>query len=319
MRKLVGLAIVACLFWIGGTALVSRAVTAVIDDRRANGFDISVNQSPNLSPILMGTRLSALSARHNGGLMTMTAQEMAIGLRSFAPTTAHITLNAAATVAGPTGHVTLSQGAISGDVRVGLKSLAPVRMARLTSGIVGLSGDTPLTGWSALDAQAQEDTPGAYDIAAFWQNITLSAAVMQQIDPSGAAVPATIESVALNGRVTFDGSIDLIADSPRHVTKLTITDAAVLWGGLGLTASGELIIDDAGIPQGVITVDIQGAAQLIDLMVATGAIDPAVSTNYRALITSMQRPDGTLSLPIGFRGGRMSVGFIPLGPAPVFR
>ena len=319
MRKLVGLAIVACLFWIGGTVLVTRAVSAVIDDRRANGFDITADQSPNLSPALMGTRLSALSARHTGGLMTLTADDIVIALRSFAPTTARVILNGATTFDGPTGSVAVTQGTLTGDMRVGLKPSAPVRMINLTSGAVGLSGDTMLTGWGALDAQAQEDTAGAYDIGAQWQDIALSPAILKQIDPSGATVPATIQSVSVDGRVTFDGSIALNDTDPRYMTKLTLADATVTWGGVQMMASGELTIDAAGIPQGVITVDIKGAAQVIDLMVATGAIDPAVSANYRTLITSMQRPDGTLSLPIGFRSGRMSVGFIPLGPAPVFR
>ena len=73
------------------------------------------------------------------------------------------------------------------------------------------------------------------------------------------------------------------------------------------------------MPTGVLTFNISGANTIIDLLTETGAIPRDVAPNYRAVVAGMTAADGTLALPITLRGGRMSVGFIPLGPAPIFR
>ena len=58
------------------------------------------------------------------------------------------------------------------------------------------------------------------------------------------------------------------------------------------------------------------------LSVAAGALSPGLAgalTDGLSLLSQLSGNPNTLDIPLGFRGGRVMLGPVPIGPAPVVR
>ena len=98
---------------------------------------------------------------------------------------------------------------------------------------------------------------------------------------------------------------------------------AANWGPLELQADGELQLDQAMRPAGVLDSRLKGAAAVIDRLSATGKIKPDAALVARLAVATLGRPDSVtgesvLAVPITLRQGMLYLGPIPLVPiAPV--
>ena len=110
--------------------------------------------------------------------------------------------------------------------------------------------------------------------------------------------------------------------SPNLIGRPRATDlreAVIDWGDIGLSATGTLTIDPAGIPDGRITLAATNWRALLDLVAASGAIAPELAPTWLAMAETLSQGTDRIDLPLTFENGRMSIGFIPLGPAPRLR
>lgn len=131
--------------------------------------------------------------------------------------------------------------------------------------------------------------------------------------------PAVIDLVRLDALATFSAPIDRFAPQTRpELTALSIKEGRVTWGSLLVDASGDLAVQ-GGLPEGRIAIRITGWRALVPMAVAIGAVKPEVAPTVErmmeALATAGGNPD-VLEMPLVFADGRMSLGPIPLGPAP---
>ena len=130
-----------------------------------------------------------------------------------------------------------------------------------------------------------------------------------------------IETVHLDATVTLTAALDRhVAETSPVVTDLILKDFTVKWGKLNLAASGRLEPGPDGRALGKIDVRIEGWDQIPALVVALGLVRPemgkSLTDGLDALAKAGEDPN-VLSLPLTFSDGWMTLGPLPLGPAPL--
>ena len=91
------------------------------------------------------------------------------------------------------------------------------------------------------------------------------------------------------------------------------------WGRLGLQGSGRLDIAADGRISGRIDLVLRNWRRVLDLARRAGLIDRDQQRNIEtvlSLVTAASDDPDSLRLPLVLAGGTMSLGPVPLGPAP---
>ncbi|MEO8242816.1 MAG: DUF2125 domain-containing protein [bacterium] len=144
-------------------------------------------------------------------------------------------------------------------------------------------------------------------------------------DPSlGNLVPElgpVISSVHLDATLVLTAPIDRhMADTLPALHSIILTDFHAIWGASSLSASGTIKRADDGHAEGIIEVRVKSWRVVPKLFVAAGLIRPEMGdTIERGLETlAADGPDrNELTLPLTLADGWMSLGPLPLGPAPM--
>ena len=160
------------------------------------------------------------------------------------------------------------------------------------------------------------DLAAAYDVFLDVNQLVLPADIIAEIDPDN-LLTNSIQQVVLDAVVTLDQPLDRHVQDPLP-QAITLRRASLVWGNIVLIADGSLEIGDDGIPEGRITLKTDQWREIIDLLVSIGTIQRRTAFTITTMANSMVQ-DGRLELPISFQDGFMSVGPIPIGPAPRLR
>lgn len=179
---------------------------------------------------------------------------------------------------------------------------------------------TPEAG-AALGAQRAVVSIRAEDGAEAMYRLGLAVESMG-VDPAlatAAGLAATVEAVALDATVTLAAPLDRHAGQSRPALRaLDLTEARVLWGDLKFFAKGALAPDDLGFAAGEISVRVENWRLLPPLLVAAGVIapgfEPSLTRGLEIMAAQGEDPE-VLVVPLVAKGGRMSFGPLPLGPA----
>ena len=174
---------------------------------------------------------------------------------------------------------------------------------------------------ATIATQLREDRANWHRIGLQSQNARLSGTLIEMLGAQG--LPETFETLHLDADVGFTDAWDLRAlqDRRPQPTGLDLRRLKATWGELDLQAAGELQINGAGIAEGEIQVRARNWRRMIDLAVTTGAIPRDVGdglTTGLSLIAGLGNDPETIEVPLTFSRGRISLGPVPLGPAPVF-
>ena len=148
-------------------------------------------------------------------------------------------------------------------------------------------------------------------------------------DPQAAALlaragwPEVIERINLNAIARFDGPIRP-ADPGAFpaLMELDVEQGDLVWGALRASATGLLRPDSAGLAEGQLMIEITGWQAIPALLREAGLIKSNELIVVSAMLAGMAQQDGTpetLSLPLAFAGGTMTLGVWPIGPAPRLR
>ena len=122
--------------------------------------------------------------------------------------------------------------------------------------------------------------------------------------------------------MALSGGLELLgaAGGPR-LLGAEIRALEIDWGQGRVRGSGQIEIDRAGRPQGRIALTVQNWRPVLKSLVGAGALRPETAPTWErglAQLAAAQGDGATVSLPLVFRQGWMSLGPIPIGPAPVF-
>lgn len=133
-------------------------------------------------------------------------------------------------------------------------------------------------------------------------------------------LPGVVDVAQIDLVAGFSAPIDQFAGDKRpQVVAVTVKDGLVRWGDLVVSAKGAVVADDDSLAEGRIDIHIEGWQKLVPVAVAMGLIKAEVAPTVEKMMGLMaqQSGDGTsLDLPLVMTAGRMSLGPIPLGPAP---
>ena len=137
----------------------------------------------------------------------------------------------------------------------------------------------------------------------------------------GRAAPAVIEQVKLDAALGFDRPLDRFAleGTPAQINRIELKHARVQWGDMALRAHGDLDVDSAGTLDGSITLGITNWRNVLRLAVNAGLIPKQQAKQIERGFALLSANGDALELPLYMRGGVMSLGPIPLGPAPRLR
>lgn len=126
--------------------------------------------------------------------------------------------------------------------------------------------------------------------------------------------------------VRVDSILGLSAPLDRHfgqnaptLQDITLREGLIRWGDLVLSASGTLTPAADGTPEGRIDLQVENWRKLVPLFLAAGVIQPTQSDAVTRALELLAQQGGNpevLPLPLTFQRGWMSLGPLPLGPAP---
>ena len=192
----------------------------------------------------------------------------------------------------------------------------------LQAGPWGISEDAgSLAGASGLIISArQTDNPAQY-------KIDLSADQFRPGDLPRRAMrlpsswPIQFDTLVLDMTVTFDRPWDRSAlenarPQPRLI-KLKLAEA--LWGELRLFATGQVTVDEFGIPTGTLDIKADNWRDILELAEKSGSLTPSArraSEQTLALLAGLSGNPEALDLSLTLRDGLIALGPIPIGPAP---
>ncbi|HEX9858135.1 MAG TPA: DUF2125 domain-containing protein [Paracoccaceae bacterium] len=138
-----------------------------------------------------------------------------------------------------------------------------------------------------------------------------------------ATLPPEIELARLDATAAFAAPLDRHSLETRPaLTALTIREGLIRWGTLGFFARGSIAPDAQGLAEGRIDLRLENWRLALAAARAIGLITPETAPTLERALALLAQQSGTpevLELPLSFQAGRMSLGPIPLGPAPALR
>ena len=133
-------------------------------------------------------------------------------------------------------------------------------------------------------------------------------------------LPAQIDIARFDAIARFTAPLDrFVGETRPTLAALDLHDGLIRWGDLVLSADGKLTVGPDGFLAGRIDLRLENWRKAVLPAVALGLITPQVApTIERAMeLLAGQSPNPeVLELPLTFAAGLISLGPLPLGPAP---
>lgn len=308
-------------YWVVGSQAMERGVTGwfAAQDRGPltaeqqgitvagfpNRFDLTVTE-PRLSNAETGFGWQAPFAQVF--MMTWkpwhiiatlpTEQTLSLPLQDLAITSANFQASA---VLVPGTDLTLDRSAVAVDT-LALRSSAGWDMAAATL---------------RLGLRRAVDRANAQELALEMTTVSSSAGLSSTED-----LPEQIDLIRIDSLLGLSAPLDRhMGQTAPTLQDITLREGLIRWGDMVLSASGSVTPATDGTAEGRIDLRVENWRKLVPVLVATGLIGPQQSqTVTRALEILAQQGDdpNVLPLPLTFQNGWMSLGPLPLGPAPRF-
>lgn len=335
MRWLLGFAAVLtalwCGYWFVGKTVIEREATAFLaaqeaEGRRAETTALSVGGFPN--------RFDLTAEGIDFADPAQGRSWQAPFLQVFAMTWKPWHLIAAfpetQTIGLPGETLTVTSDGLMASARTEPSlalSLAEARVATHALTVASSAGWTAGLGESAAALRATPGQPASYDLGVqltrFVPDPRIKEALAQVVLPGLPAsdLPEEIERLHLDARLGLSAPLDRQAGqtNPR-LQSVDLRDLSLVWGALALTARGQVAPDAQGYAAGRIEVSVTNWDRLPPLLVAAGLVKPEIAPTIASLLRALAADGGdptTLTLPLLLEDGQMSVGPLPLGPAPL--
>ena len=328
MRKLLFLLVTLTVLWSGywfvGSSMIRSTVTDLLAAQSARGLtaetsSLSVAGFPNRFD-LTAEGIHFADPASGIGWKAPFVQVFAMTWKPWhiiaaLPPTQVMTL--------PGHEVTIASEGLRASVRARPTSSLPLVMAIVETGPLSVSSSQ---GWThaaekaVLSLGAATGKPNAYDIAADIVGLTPDAALLLRLVPAG-GLPATLSEIRLRATANLTAPLDRHAGetSPR-LAAFDLTDLTVTWGEIALTATGSLAPDDKGFAAGRITFTVTNWRAVLPILVASGTVRPQLARTVETMLEGLAKQTGdadVLKIPLTMQDGWMSLGPLPLGPAPV--
>lgn len=241
------------------------------------------------------------------------------------PLSLRVWLPAEHRLAAPEEKIDIRSDAMEASLSLAPDPDLPVTSATIELRAVQLSSSR---GWTAglsegrLNADRVADDPLSYEIEFSARDARPAEPLLRQLDPAG-LLPATFDSLGISARARFDAPWDRRAIEVRRPqpTQIDLGRLAARWGEMELEAAGNLTVDADGRPEGRISLRVINWRDMLAVASGNGWVPegllPTIENALGLLAGLSGRPD-TIDAPLSFQNGFMSLGPVPLGPAPRF-
>lgn len=329
-RLLIAIVLFATLwggYWWVGSQGVSRGFDAWLDARRAEGWvaetsDLTVRGFPNRFDTTF-TQLRLADPETGWAWEAPFFQLLAL---SYKPNHVIAVWPNAQTLATPYETLTVTSTKMQASAVVGASAALPLERSTLVADTLSIAGpDDQATTMTALRVAVQrvEGTEATYHLGFAADDLAPARAMRLKLDTDG-SLPRTLGAFSADLEASFDRPWDrsAIEQSRPQPTAIKIKLAEARWGELELAAAGQITVDPQGRPDGRIVIKARNWRDILRLAANSGALPQTFANQIEAglsVLSGLSGNPNTLDIPLDFRAGRMSLGPIPLGPAPLIR
>ena len=306
-------------YWFIGRHLVENGFEGFIASMVADGWDIRYSDlSTQGFPSRFDTTITDFSVTHpSNGISWSTPLFQALAL-SYRPTEMIAVWPEQQIITLPGDRLTVTAQGLRASAGVELRLRAPLDKVTLESGPMTILSEQ---GWQvALDRmlfafRAAGPGPADYDVFLESENILPPTDIKAMLDPAG-TLPAAVGLLRIDAGVALDQPLDRNMRGPLAVRAIELREARLTWGDIVFSGNGSLTVAADGTPDGQIMLNAQNWREVIALGVAAGVIPRSVARLVERAGGMLAGGSDTLSAPLIFKDGMMSLGPIPLGPAP---
>ena len=327
MRKLLFLLVLATLLWSGywfaGSSVLRQGAEDWFANAAARGLtaektNLTVAGFPNRFDLTVeGLRLSSPASG-----LEWQAPFAQVFAMTWKPWHIIAALPPDQTVTLPGQTVTVTSSGLLASLRA--RPSPDLPLAMLVAEADSLSARSS-QGWtlaadrSVISLAAVPESASDYLLSVDIANLAPDPARLRDLLPNGDLPPA-LAVTKLRATVTLAAPLDRHLRGDPQVLALDLTETLVSWGDVLLAAQGRIAPDDQGYAAGRIEISLTNWRRILPLMVATGAVQPELAPTVETMLAGMAQQTGdpeVLKLPLVLEGGWMSLGPVPLGPAPL--
>jgi hypothetical protein len=319
-------------WWVAATAQ-ETAVSGWLEDRRADGWqaeaeDSSMSGSPNrLDLTLTGLTLADPSAGWAWQAPHLRSHQL-----SYRPDQAIVVFPHTQSLSIPGATLTANTADLRASAAFRPSTRLGLRRVVLEGEGIDLSLAGPQAeGWTAsaatalvalreAEAPAPQDGPHAYDVALTATDLRLPAEIREMLG-LGDGLPEAAELFEIDATASFAAPLDLDAleGGGPQLTALRLRPSQLVWGPLGLRATGRVTVDAVGYPEGEVTLRAENWRAALEAAISTGAVAANMADAVRGgmeLIAFLAAKGDGLEAPLRFQNRRMYLGPVPIGAAP---
>lgn len=320
--RLIGLIVIAVAgWWWLATASLEHSITTFWERQRAGGLEVRVGETSRAGfP-------TQIAATQQDVVITDPALQRQLNLPAYTlsspiywPGDATLSVPAEPiTVTTPQGKFTLTSEGLLAAIK--LHPGAALELEALQASGSNISIDLVegrIVSLDDLEAEiAQTSDPLTYDIDLTATGLALGSVIRQELQMPVSWADA-FEPIVADMTVTFDRNWDrnALAGPRPQPRRIQIDQLTAVWSEIGIEATGDLDVNAEGEPKGTLRLKVQNWQRIFDMAVATTEIPPQWRGTVEQILGAMADADGTLDLPITMSGGKMRVGFFPLGASP---
>jgi hypothetical protein len=317
------LAVAWCGYWFVGARFVMQGAEAALVAARAQGLragagDLAVSGFPNRFDLTVTAPDLADPASGFG----WTAPFVQVFALTYRPWHVIAAFAPEQQIATPAGVFTLTAGKLQASLRARPTAALPLDRMTLIGSDLTLRGPGGVSLAAPVLRFATRDLDGTglrHEIGLEVTGLVPDPGLL----PEDTGLPAVLDRLHLDADLTFSAPIDRNAPQTRpELTGLSLHEALLVWGDLALHATGDLVPDAAGLAEGSLTLRATNWQRLLPAMVAAGLVKPEVVPTWTRMLTALAQQSGdpaVIDLTLRMSGGRVSLGPLPLGPAPRLR
>lgn len=331
MRKLIVLVVVAATlyggYWFVGRSQIQDRLTEALVQVDAGDYDLSYGTLKTQGfPSRFDTTITDLEFSDPASRMTYFAPLFQLFALSYRPNEVIAVFPSEQTFAFDGEVFTL----ITNDMRASGKVRPNASLAFQTATIeadnprIRTDDGAELAMASLLAAmRLSPGTTQTYDAFLEARSIVLPQDIRRMIDPQNLQ-PPIIQSLRFDSDVALSAPLELNGDAAMSamIDTLSITEFALTWGDMSVSAIGDVTPDAQGVLNGSISISARNWQQALDLAVSTGAVNADRRFLVLEIANNMDEtphiPD-TLTVTLNITDGNMMLGMMPLGVAPVLR
>ena len=311
------------IWWAVGQLGYQKGVEAWIDDRRGDGWVADVGELETVGfPSRFDTTLSDVHLADPATGVAWTAPFVQFLSLAYKPYQVIAVLPQDHVFSTPFQTMTIAHGDARASLFLKPSTALGLDRARLVLDTLDVASSL---GWGVTLREgrfAAEDIgeDNVYRVGVEVLDLIPPEDMRSLLDPAG-LLPDAVQSLRLDATLGFDAPWDRFAleDARPQVRSLQLENMSARWGEVTFRAAGEVIVDEEGIPDGRITIKAVEWRQMLAMAVNAGLLPQTFVTtaeNGLGLLAALSGDPDTLDVPLGFANGRMSLGPIPIGPAP---